>query len=57
MGPEMGSRGVNIVILKIPEGPEPNGAQILKIHIFSEFFLKKWSCAPVIFKADIRDTD
>ena len=41
MGPEMGSRGVNIVILKIPEGPEPNGAQILKIHTFSEFLKKK----------------
>ena len=38
MGPEIGSRGVNIVILKIPEGPDPNGAHFLKIHIFSEFF-------------------
>ena len=49
MGPEMGSRGVKFVILKIPEGPEANGAQILKIHIFPDYFKQKWSGAPVIF--------
>ena len=49
MGPEIGSQGVNIVILKIPAGPEPNGAQIFKFHIFTEIFKKKLSYAPVIF--------
>ena len=41
--------GVNIVFLKIPASPEPNGLQIFKIHIFAEFSLKKLSYAPVIF--------
>ena len=40
MVPEIGSRGVNIVFLKIPASPEPNGLQIFKIHIFADFFLK-----------------
>jgi len=39
MGPEKGSREVDIVILKISAGPEPNGAQNFKIHIFTN--LKK----------------
>jgi len=37
MVPEIGSRGVNIVFLKIPASPEHNGLQIFKIHIFAEF--------------------
>ena len=44
-----GPKGVNMVILKIPETPGPNGAQIFKIHIFTDFLEQKWSGLPAIF--------
>ena len=44
-----GPRGVIMVILKIPETPGPNGAQIFKIHIFTDFLEQKWICPPAIF--------
>ena len=38
--------GVIMVILKIPVTPGPNGAQIFKIHIFTDFFGTKMNWPP-----------